>query len=210
MHISEGVLSAPILATGAALAIAGLAIGLKKTRQDQIAATGVMAAAFFVASLIHVPIGVASAHLLLVGLIGVILGWAAIPAIFVALMLQALLFQYGGITTLGVNTTCMGYAAIAAWYLFQGLTRLWPGKSGVMAAGFIAGFLGVAFSGLFTACALAFTSEGFVAAAIALFVAHLPVMLAEGILTAFAAAFLARIRPAMLGLGQIHLRGQSA
>ena len=43
-------------------------------------------------------------HLILNGLLGMLLGWAAFPSIFVALMLQAILFQYGGITVLGVNT----------------------------------------------------------------------------------------------------------
>lgn len=210
MHISEGVLSAPVLASGAALALLGLVIGLKRMREDQIAQTGVMAAAFFVASLIHVPIGVASAHLLLVGLIGVIAGWSAIPAIFVALLLQGLLFQYGGLTTLGVNTACMGYSAVLAWYLFHWLETLLPGKMGLGIAGFVAGAGGVAFSGLLTALALAFTNEGFLGAAIALFMAHMPVMIAEGLLTALTVGFLARIRPAILGIPHSHLRRQSA
>lgn len=208
MHISEGVLSAPVLAAGGAFALAGLAIGLKKMREDQIALAGVMAAAFFVASLIHVPIGIASAHLLLVGLIGVILGWAAFPAILAALLLQALLFQYGGLTTLGVNSTCMGYAAIAAWLIFQCLDKLLPGKIGLNIAAFCAGALGVAISGILTAMALAFTNEGFEAAAAALLLAHLPVMLVEGLLTMLTVCFLAKIRPEMLRGSEHQLRGQ--
>ena len=57
MHISEGVLSGPVLISGAALAAVGTGIGLKKLDYDQIAKAGMLAAAFFVASLIHVPIG---------------------------------------------------------------------------------------------------------------------------------------------------------
>ena len=60
--------------------------------------------AFFVGSFVHVPIGLSSAHLILNGLLGAILGWAAFPAILTALLLQAVLFQFGGITVLGVNT----------------------------------------------------------------------------------------------------------
>lgn len=206
MHISEGVLSAPVLAAGAAVAVAGLAIGLKKMREDQIPMAGVMAAAFFVASLIHVPIGPTSAHLLLTGLTGVILGWAAFPAIFAALLLQALLFQYGGITTLGVNAACMGSAAVLAWYAYRWLERLLPGKTGAGIAAFCAGALGVAFSGVLTAAALAFTNEGFAAAAIAILLAHLPIMLVEGVLTLLTVRFLAKIRPELLGKHQ--LRGQ--
>lgn len=198
MHIAEGVLSPAVLAAGGILAISGIAIGLRAMRQDQIAMAGVMSAAFFVASLIHVPIGIASAHLLLCGLTGVILGWAAFPAIFTALILQSLLFQYGGITTLGVNTFCMGFAAVCAWYIFRWTKILLPGKWGANIGAFCAGALGVAISGLLTACALAFSNEGFAAAALALFLAHLPIMLAEGLLTMLTTGFLAKIRPGML------------
>ena len=49
MHISEGILSGPVLLSGAALAAAGTAMGLKKLDYDHIAKTGILAAAFFVA-----------------------------------------------------------------------------------------------------------------------------------------------------------------
>ena len=104
MHISEGVLSGPVLISGGALAAVGTAIGLRKLDYDHIAKAGMLSAAFFVASLVHVPIGPANAHLVLNGLVGLLLGWAAFPAILVALVLQAVLFQFGGITVLGVNT----------------------------------------------------------------------------------------------------------
>ena len=74
MHISEGVLSGSVLISGAALAAAGTGIGLKKLDYDQIAKAGMLSAAFFVASLIHVPIGPSNAHLILNGLVGILLG----------------------------------------------------------------------------------------------------------------------------------------
>jgi hypothetical protein len=101
MHISEGVLSGPVLLSGAALAAAGTAIGLKKLDYDQIAKAGMLSGAFFVASLVHVPLGPMSVHLIMNGLVGLLLGWAAFPAILVALALQAVFFQFGGITALG-------------------------------------------------------------------------------------------------------------
>ena len=100
MHISEGVLSAPVLVSGGALAAAGTAIGLKKIDYDHIARVGILSATFFVASLVHVPIGPSSVHLIMNGIVGLLLGWAAFPAILVALVLQAVLFQFGGITAL--------------------------------------------------------------------------------------------------------------
>lgn len=200
MHISEGVLSYPVLAAGAVVAMAGLCMGLRKMRQNQIALCGVMAAVFFIASLIHVPVGVANAHLLMCGLIGVLLGWAAFPAIFTALVLQALIFQYGGLTTLGVNTASMGCGAVAAWYVFRMLLALDPKM--IKIAAFVAGGTGTTAAALLTAGALGFTNEGFQAAAGALFLAHLPVILAEGLITMLTIGFMARVRPEILGLPQ--------
>lgn len=210
MHISEGVLSGPVLIGGAVLAIVGLIIGLKKMKTDSIAVAGVMSAAFFLASLVHVPVGLGSAHLLLTGLTGVILGWVAFPAIFAALALQGLLFQYGGLSTLGVNLSSMGYAAVFSWYVFRGLDRILPFSCGIKVAAFCAGFFGIAIAALFAAIALAFTDEGFLVAAAALFLAHLPVMIAEGFLTMLIVTFLARMRPGILDIPFQHeIRGQN-
>ena len=57
MHISEGVLSGPVLISGAAIAAAGTAIGLKKLDYDRIAHAGLLSGVFFVASLVHGPLG---------------------------------------------------------------------------------------------------------------------------------------------------------
>lgn len=111
MHIAEGVLSAPVLITGAAAAAAGIAVGLKRLDESRLMTAGLVGAAFFIASLIHVPIGVSSAHLLLCGLVGVMLGVSAYPVIFTALLLQGVLFEFGGLAVLGVNTTTMGTGA---------------------------------------------------------------------------------------------------
>ena len=118
MHISEGILSAPVLISGVALTAAGTAIGLKKLDYDRIMSVAILAATFFVASLIHVPLGPGSVHLVLNGLLGVVLGWASFPAILTALLLQAIFFQYGGLVVLGVNTFNMAAPALLCFYLF--------------------------------------------------------------------------------------------
>lgn len=198
MHISEGVLSGPILAIGAALAIAGVYKGMKRADTEKLLMCGLLAAAFFVASLIRVPIGPGNAHLILNGLLGVFLGWLAFPAILLALVFQAILFQYGGLTTLGVNTFTMAFSAVLSGYLFRWLVSRIPGRSGVLIAAFCAGFLGVAFAAVFTALALAFTSEGFKTAAWLLLVAHIPVMIVEGLITMVTVGFIARVSPSTL------------
>ncbi len=69
MHISEGVLSPPILISGAALAMLGTAVGLRKLDYENVPKTAILSAAFFIASLVHIPIGPSSVHLILNGLI---------------------------------------------------------------------------------------------------------------------------------------------
>ena len=71
MHISEGILSAQVLVSGAALTTVGTAIGLRKLDYDRIPQVAVLSAAFFVTSLVHIPIGPASVHLILNGLMGI-------------------------------------------------------------------------------------------------------------------------------------------
>ncbi|MEJ2474477.1 MAG: cobalt transporter CbiM [Desulfobacterales bacterium] len=196
MHISEGVLSAPVLVSGGALAAAGTAIGLKKIDYDHIARVGILSATFFVASLVHVPIGPSSVHLIMNGIVGLLLGWAAFPAILVALLLQAVFFQFGGITTLGVNTIIMALPAVICYYLFAPL--LHKDRKFLLLAGFGCGFCAVLFGGVIVGLALMFTEENFLKVAMLVVTAHIPVMIIEGIVTAFCVAFLKKVQPAML------------
>lgn len=198
MHISEGILSPGILAAGAALTAAGVAIGLKKIDTEEIPAVGIMSAAFFTASLIHIPIGPASVHLILNGLIGLILGWKAFPAILVGLLLQAILFQFGGITSLGVNTLNMALPAIACFYLFGWCLKGKQNKTLFILASFGSGFLAVFFSAVLVALSLYLTGEAFLPTSKIVIAAHIPVMLIEGGLTALCALFLKKVKPELL------------
>jgi cobalt/nickel transport system permease protein len=197
MHISEGVLSAPVLITGAAIAIAGTAVGIKRLDEERIAHAGILSSAFFVASFIHVPVGPANVHLVMNGLVGLLLGWSAFPAILAALILQAVMFQYGGITTLGVNTVIMGLPAVFCGLFFHRyiFRKDWTGRF----AAFCTGFLAVLISALLVALSLIFTEENFFKMAALLVAANLPVMIIEGIVTAISVSFLLKVHPAMLG-----------
>jgi cobalt/nickel transport system permease protein len=196
MHISEGVLSPAVLGGGAALAVVGTAIGLKKMDYEAIPRVAILSAAFFVASLIHVPVGPVGAHLVLNGLMGLLLGWMALPAILIALFLQALLFQFGGLTVLGVNTVTMAAPAVICFYALRGLLR----GHGVTApvAAFACGATGILLSGLLVAVALITTGQAFLQVAELVLLAHIPIMVIEGIMTLFIFQFLKKVRPEML------------
>jgi cobalt/nickel transport system permease protein len=196
MHISEGVLSGTVLISGVVLAAAGTAVGLKKLDLDRIGQAGLLSAAFFVASLVHVPLGPSNVHLLLNGMVGILLGWSAFPVILVALLLQAILFQYGGITTLGINTVIMALPAVIAYYVFRTVVRL--NSRAMLPAACVSGMIGVFLAGCLAAAALISASENFFETALLLAAAHLPVMIIEGIVTAFCVGFLRKMQPEMI------------
>jgi cobalt/nickel transport system permease protein len=158
--------------------------------------TAILAAAFFVASLVHVPLGPGSVHLLLLGLLGAFLGWGTFPALLVGLALQAVLFQFGGLTVLGVNTFCMAAPAVASQAIFARLLAA-DGRRRALGA-FGCGFVAVLLSALCMSAALTFTDEGFLSAAELLVAAHVPIMVIEGFITMFAVTFVARVRPELL------------
>jgi len=197
MHISEGVLAAPVLAGGAAAAAVGLAVGLKRLRPEQTVPAAMVAAIFFLASLVHVPLGPTSAHLTLNGLVGLVLGWGAVPAIFVALSLQALLFQFGGLTTLGVNTVIMAAPAVLCALAFRSLSASpHPGRAGL--GGFCTGFCATGLSVLLLAACLALSGEAFLPLAKLVAIGHLPIMLVEGLISLSAVNFLRKVKPEVL------------
>ncbi len=195
MHIVDGALSNPVLLAGGILTIGGLALGLRKLDMDLIPASGVLSATFFVASLIHVPLGPSSVHLIMNGLAGVILGWAAFPALFVGLVLQATFFVFGGISVLGVNAVNIAGPAVIVGVLARPfiISAADPIKSAIY--GGIAGGLAISLTTLFVAISLALSGDEFLVAAKLVFVGHIPVMIIEGLLTAAAIYLIHRVKP---------------
>ncbi|MCK0140551.1 cobalt transporter CbiM [Aliiroseovarius sp. F47248L] len=190
MHIVDGALSNPVVIGGAIAAVGGIAMGLKHLPLERIPAAGVLSASFFVASLIHVPIGPSSVHLILNGLAGLVLGWAAFPALFVGLLLQAVFFGFGGLTVLGVNAVNIALPAVLAGLLFRPMVSRGSPMQGAIWGG-IGGGVAIAATTLAVAFSLMLSGDEFAAAAKLVFVAHIPVMVVEALLTG-AAIFLAR------------------
>ena len=60
------------------------------------------------------------------------------------------------------------------------------------------GATAILLSGLLVAAALVFTGQGFLEVAAMVLVAHIPVMIIEGIITLFVFLFLKKVRPEML------------
>lgn len=195
MHISEGVLEPTILIGGAVASAIFVGLALKNLKHQDIPKTAVLSALFFIASFIHVPIGVTSVHLLLGGLVGIFLGFGAFLAIFVALFLQGVLFGYGGITTLGINTLILALPTIVSFYIVQKrLTSKWQRR----VLWYLAGFLPTFLSALLLSITLMLNKESFFAIASLAFVSNFPIMIIEGIITLFALEFIQKVSPNLL------------
>lgn len=194
MHLVDGLLSTPVLAIGTALAAGGVAVGLKRLPAERLPQAAMASAVFFVASLVHVPVGPSSVHLLMSGLAGVVLGWAAFPALLVALALQAVFFGFGGLTALGVNTLLMAGPAVLAGMLAGPLLK--RGKP--VAAGVVAGGGAIVLGATLCGVLLAASGEAFLPIARTLVLLHLPVAAIEAAVTGAALSFLLRVRPESL------------
>jgi cobalt/nickel transport system permease protein len=197
MHISDGVLP-PTIWIGSGVITAGIAaVSLRKMDVDDVPKVAVVTASFFVASLLHVKFGPTSVHLILNGFAGVLLGWTAFVSILVGLALQAFLFGHGGVTTLGVNAIMMGLPALASYQLFR-LQSKFNFKVNDFLWGFLAGFLAVFLGTIILAVLLTMSGEQFFGIAKLAAIAHLPVMVIEGIVTGFVVSFLKRVQPEIL------------
>ena len=196
MHLSDGILSGPVVVAGFVTAAALARWGAAGLRDDETPRVAVFTAAFFCASLLHFKVPPTSVHLLFHGLLGVVLGRRALIALPVGLGLQAALLGHGGISTLGVNATLFGVAALAASWVYRrlgGAQCSRPFLSGALAAA-----AAVLISGLLLTGILWSLGEGFRWVARYALLAHLPVLAIEAVVTGFTVEFLRRVQPALL------------
>ena len=124
MHIPDGFLPPQVCLAGYALTGGLTWYSLQQIKRDRhtqanIPKASLLTAAFFVASLVSIPIPPTSVHLIFNGLMGAVLGFYAFPAILIGLFFQAVMFNHGGMSTLGINAIIIGAPAIAGYYLFR-------------------------------------------------------------------------------------------
>jgi cobalt/nickel transport system permease protein len=199
MHIVDGALASEVVAGGAVLAVAGVAVGLRSLDLERIPAAGLLSATFFTASLIHVPLGPSSVHLIMNGLAGLVLGWAAFPALFVGLLLQAVFFGFGGVTVLGVNTVAIALPAVLMGLAARPLLRATAPRR-AMAVGALAGGGAIAGTAVLVAAALALSGQAFVPAAKLVLAAHVPVIIVEAFVCAAAVVLIRKVKPELFGV----------
>ena len=200
MHISDGVLPTSVALASYAISFAGAAWSLRQVRNEDLPKIAVVTSAFFVASLIHLPFGPTSVHLILPGIVGALLGPVSFLSITLGLFLQSILFQFGGLTALGANALMMGLPAFLCGLLFQAIR----GKTALShsIAGAICGGLGTAMAATMLACLLSTAGENFIGVAKLALAAHVPVLIIEAGVSAFTVSFLFRVKPELLDTGR--------
>jgi cobalt/nickel transport system permease protein len=197
VHISDGVLPPAMLAAGFLIALTLLVFSMRNIRIEEIPKVSLITAALFVASLVHFPIGPTSVHLIMNGLAGILLGRRAFIGVFVALTLQAVFFQHGGLSVLGVNAFNIGIPALLAWQIFERRGGLESPRLEVV-FGALAGGLAVLASVLLVSLELLALGEAFNEISLLVIGAHLPVIIIEALVVGAAAGFLLKVKPEML------------
>lgn len=195
MHIADGVLTLESTVVVSAISLVCLYISIKSIKDEKITLAAAMSAMFFIATFIHVPLGVTQIHLVLIGVIGILIGWMSFISIFIALVLQALLLGYGGVVSLGVNLFVMGMPAIIVYYLYNmEITN----KLNEKVKFFLVGFLGTFFATLFLAIILLFSKPEYEYASYTIFIVDSGAMLIEGIISMFLLQFIKKTYPKIL------------
>lgn len=199
VHLSDGVIADEWVAAGWAGFAVLLLVAAWGLREEQVPRIGVLSAAFFVGSSYHIPLALVptSVHLILNGLVGAGRGRRAPLAILVGLLLQKLLVSHGGLTTIGLNGCVVGIPAVLAGWCYPVLRRLGVPAfvrgvllgGGAVAAAAVLNFLLLLFGG----------KEDWDTLAKVVLLAHVPVVILEGLMLGVIVSYLEKVKPEMLG-----------
>ena len=206
-HIPDGFLSAPVVA-GTALASAGaLAMAARRSRDtlggQEAPLLGATTAFVFAAQMLNFPLGAGvSAHLLGSVLVATLVGpWAGILVIFSVVLVQALLFQDGGIAALGANTLNMAVIGVGAGYATYRwvLALVGVGPKRAISAAAVAAYVSAVLVGVAAAVELALSDIlPLKPAMIAVAGSHAVVGFGEAALTATLLALVYRTQPGLI------------
>lgn len=195
MHISDGIISIEVATVSAVATLAFCVYSFRNLTNEKIALVASMSALFFVTSFIHIPFGVTQIHLMLIGFIGIFLGSLAFISIAIALILQALLLGFGGLSSLGANILVMALPAYLVYLIFklEILKRL-----NEKVKFFLVGFLGVFISSLLLFTVLVFSKDEYLAVAYSIIAVNIPTMILEGLVTMFLLLYIKKSMPKLL------------
>lgn len=206
MHIPDGMLDTKTFATMWAGAVAGLGYAAYWTRKhfdsSKVVLMAVLAALVFALQMLNFPIaGGTSGHFGGGALAGILLGaWPGAIVMTGVLLVQALLFGDGGVTTLGANIVNMGVIPCFVGTLsYQLSQRIGKGSISKIAGAAAGAFLAVVCSSVAVAIELwASGSAQFIAALSAMAFWHVLIGIGEAVVTGGIIAYVAKARSQIL------------
>jgi len=204
MHIPDGFLSLRIAGMAWLLSIAALGYAVMRTnrqlREKQVPLMGVMAAFIFAAQMLNFPVaGGTSGHLIGGALAAILLGpWASMLVMTAVVLVQALLFQDGGLVALGANILNMAViACLVGYYVYAGAQRVLGNRAWAnLASGFSAAWVSVFVAALSCAVQLGLSGSSPMQIALpAMGAIHTLIGVGEGLITVGTLAFITATRP---------------
>lgn len=203
MHIPDGFLAPNVWGSAWIISIAGIGYCIRKTRKfledRMVPLMGVVSSFVFAAQMLNFPvIGGTSGHLLGGVLAAVLLGpYIAAIVLTCVLIVQCLIFQDGGLTSLGANIFNMAIAGTFTGYIFYRLLRIiFKREKGILISSAVGGWVSVVAAS--SLCALELTFSGtspFHIVFPAMLGIHTIIGIGEGIITALVIGFVLKVRP---------------
>ncbi|WP_394621038.1 energy-coupling factor ABC transporter permease [Lentzea sp. JNUCC 0626] len=211
MHMSDGLLNAPVSVVFLVIAAVGVGFALIKARADLDDRTapmaGLVATFIFAVQMINFPIlPGASGHLLGGALAAILVGpYVGALCVTIVLVVQALLFADGGLTALGANVTNMALIGTATGFLVAVALRKFAlkGKGGLAAVAFISAFVNTVVAATGFVVEYAIGGAGGVEigkVALLMWGLHALIGIGEGVITAATVTSVASIRPDLVYL----------
>lgn len=211
MHIPDGFVNTGTSVATWVASAGGLSYAVRRVNQElgeqQVPLMGVTAAFIFAAQMLNFTvIGGTSGHLLGGALAAILLGpWAGMLVMTSVVVVQALLFQDGGLLALGPNIFNMAIVGVlVGWIVYTGLKKLLGGRAwATMVSGFAAAWLSVVVAALIAAVELAISGTApWEVVLPAMGFVHVLIGIGEGLITVAVLAFLRATRPDLLTLRQ--------
>jgi len=205
MHIPDGFLDPITASITYLITITVLAISIYKVRgrlEERYAPIiGILAATIFVAQMLDWPIpGGTTAHFVGSALAVIIVGlYAGILIMSIVLFMQAVIFQDGGLTTLGANFLTMGIVGCVVGYLvFMLIMKKLNIKRKIFFAAFFAGWLSITLAAFTCGLEIGFSTQfeyGVSVAVPAMTIWHAILGLLEGFITGVVVEYIYSLRP---------------
>ena len=212
MHIPDGFLNVATAATTYVVSAGGVGYAVKEAGkrlgERHVPLMGVMAAFIFAAQMLNFPIaGGTSGHLVGAALAAILLGpWAGVLIMSCVLIVQCLIFQDGGLLSLGANIFNMGIvASFVSYYVYRAIGKLiGDSRKGTLLGGLVAAWGSVFVASIFCAIELAVSGTSPIGIALpAMAGIHALIGIIEGLITVAVLSFVMATRADLLELQKV-------